>query len=121
MGDFAQKNKNKGGFMTYAWRHFDEWINEAFDLVEKEFSPRWKREEDASGWKLSFVLPGVKKEEVEVTSGHGWARVKYPNGSVRISLPKDSDHESLSAKLDLGILELMISEAKSGVKNIKVH
>lgn len=107
--------------MIYTWRYFDEWINEALDSVEKEFSPRWKKEED-SGWKMSFILPGIKREEVEVTSGNGWARVRHPNGSFRISLPKESDHETLTAKLDLGILELSVNESRSsGTRTIKVQ
>jgi HSP20 family molecular chaperone IbpA len=107
--------------MLYTWRYFDDLINEALDSVEREFSPRWKRGEE-SEWKMSFVLPGIKKEEVELTSGNGWARVKHPSGSFRVSLPKDSDHETLPAKLDLGILELSISETRpSGTRTIRVQ
>lgn len=108
--------------MIYSWRYLDDWINETLGTVEREFSHRWKRDDDSSGWRMSFVLPGVKKEDVEVTSDHGWSRIKHPNGSMRVSLPRDSDHESMTAKLDLGILELFVSDAKTqGKRTVKVQ
>lgn len=108
--------------MVYTWRYLDEWINEALGSAEKEFSHRWKRIDDTDTWKISFVIPGVKREEIEITSSNGWARIKYPNASFRVSLPKELDHETLQAKLDLGILELTVSESRSsGMKTIKVQ
>lgn len=107
--------------MIYTWSYFNDWINEALDSVEKEFSPRWKRDDTDSGWRVSFILPGVKKEDVEVTSDHGVARVKHPKGTLRISLPRETDHELLEARLDLGIFELFAPDAKpSGLKTIRV-
>ena len=108
--------------MLYTWSYLDDWFNGALNAIDKEFSPKWKRDDEKSGWRLSFLLPGVKKEEVEVTSGHGWSRVKHPNGSLRISLPKDVDHEALEAKLDLGVFELFAPDVKStGTRTIKVQ
>lgn len=118
-GDVALKKI--GGFMTYTWSYFNDWINEALDTLDRELSPRWKRDDSESGWKVSFLLPGVKKEDVEVTSDHGIARIKYPKGTLRISLPRDVDHELLEAKLDLGIFELFAPDSKrSGSKTIRV-
>lgn len=108
--------------MIYSWRYFDEWINEALGTVEREFSPKWKRTDDSSEWNMSLVLPGVKKEEIEITTDHGWLKLKHPKGSLRIFLPRDSDHETLQAKLDLGILELSIREMKaSGTRTVKIQ
>lgn len=90
--------------------------------IDNSPSPKWKRDDERGGWGLSFILPGIKKEDVDVTSGPGWARVKHPNASLRISLPKDSDHEAIEAKLDLGIFELFAPDVKaSGIRTIKVQ
>lgn len=108
--------------MIYTWNYLDEFISGALASIEKASSSSWKRNDDRGGWTLSFVLPGVKKEEVDVTSGPGWSRVKHPNGSLRIMLPKDSDHESIEAKLDLGVFEMFIGDIKqSGTRKIKVQ
>lgn len=117
MGVIAHKI-NTGGFMIYSWRYFDEWLNESIGATERESSTKWKRDDDSLTWNLSFVLPGIKKEDVEITADHGWARIKHPNGSLRISLPRDSDHDSLTARLDLGILELSVLESKASGKRI---
>jgi HSP20 family molecular chaperone IbpA len=108
--------------MINTWSYFDDWINNALGTLDREFSPKWRRDDERGGWKLSFILPGVKKEDVDVTAGPGWSRVKHPNGSLRISLPKDIDHEGISAKLDLGIFELFVPDVKAtGERKVKVQ
>jgi len=108
--------------MLYSWSYFDDWINNALESIEKEFSPKWKRDDDRGGWKISFLLPGIEKEKVEVTSGKGWSKVKHPNGSLKISLPRDADHEKISAKLDLGIFELFAPDMEPAEeRKIKVQ
>lgn len=122
MGAFARKKINRRFYMVYTWSYLDEWINAALNSVDRDYSAKWRRDDERGGWGLSFVLPGIKKEDVDVTSGHGWARVKHPNASLRISLPKDSDHEAIEAKLDLGIFELFAPDVKaSGTRTIKVQ
>lgn len=107
--------------MLYKW-YLSDLVNEVFNGIEKDYSTSWKRVEEEGGWKLSLIMPGIKKEDVEVTSGPGWSRVKYPNGNLKVSLPRDSDHEAIRAKLDLGILELFVPDQKqSGTRTIKVQ
>jgi hypothetical protein len=121
MGAFAWK-KIIGGFMLYAWKYIDNVLSDAFDSIERDAHSRWKRDDEFGGWKLSILLAGVKKEDVEVTMMNGFARVKHPNGSFRIPLPKDSAHDTLEAKLDLGILELNIKDSKeTGTRVVKIQ
>lgn len=99
--------------MLYTWNYLDDLFTGALKSIDTDFSARWKRGESDEKWKLSITLPGIKKEDIDITTVEGWARVKYPNGSLRIGIPRDADHETLEASLDLGILELEVHEKKT--------
>lgn len=107
--------------MLHTWNNLDDLFIGALRDLNHDFSVKWKRDSSGEKWRLPITLPGVKRDDIELTTVEGWAKIKHPNGTLKVGIPKDADHETLEASLDLGILELEVSEKKtSGARTVKI-
>ena len=94
--------------------------------------PAHRVSETADGWELTAVLPGVPKEQLEVTveadtlvihgkTGAGvpseWKahhREIYPGGyELRVTLSDGVDGDRISATLEAGVLKLVLPKRES--------
>lgn len=108
-------------------------LDELFELANHNSAAHSKTDirKTDEGYLLEILLPGFKKEEVQVhTEGNdliieaNTERVlpKFLNTKIRKTFQvEDLDHESISAKLEAGVLSLEFSSIKQkNAKNIKV-
>jgi HSP20 family protein len=103
--------------------------------------PRLELTETAEEWRLQVDLPGVQKEEVEVTTSGGQltiagrrGRPDYPPGArVRrtertygrfertVRLPGDVDPDAIRARLEDGVLEIRLPRRGEGGRRVEVE
>jgi len=100
---------------------YKTFLDEAFDIAIGKHKPqRWGLKETETGYDISVLLPGFTKEEVAVTVENDFIKV---NAETDRELPgfiskkenltfkaTDVDSESISAKLENGLLILSVAK-----------
>ena len=96
--------------------------------------------ENEDTYQINVVMPGIEKENISLSldnntliihgnvntdknENHQWLRTEFPlkNYQRKLTLPKDAEHNSISANLKNGILEITINKkVKVKPKNIIV-
>lgn len=130
-----------GNFWQETDRLFDQFFRPAV-LKEELFRPLVDIDESEAGYLLSFDLPGLKKEEINVevkeglltvsgerkretkNSEGGLTRVEKTYGQFQRSfnLPTNVDSERVEANLENGVLHLLIPKAEaSRSKSVKIE
>lgn len=116
---------------------FDEWFD-LFDIEKKkaQVSPPTKAVyDDDGGTTLMVSVPGVKKEELEIKTEGDVLTVHYVKDgegnnshfcesfTLSRTIPKNLDIDSVSAKLEDGVLRLKFAnvDPDSGVKKIELE
>ena len=89
---------------------------------------RERLEEKEDSWVLEISLPGFKKEDVEVKIENGileihgkttrWDKVDY---NKICTLPDEVDQSKVSAKMEDGILEIILPKYKEEEKKEKTN
>lgn len=116
---------------------FDELVNHRWpDLMDSNISgssPRMNIQENADSYHIEAELPGVKKEDVEITLKddnliiHGekksfneeiknqYRRIERTNGTFyrSVALPRDFDKDKITSELKDGILKVDIMKLKN--------
>jgi len=98
-------------------------------LSNMSLDDSYKVEESESGWILKLSLPGVVKEEIELTTSDDriYINIDSENGWEKKSqkifrIPKSVDFNSISAEMKDGILSLNLSTRKKEKnKSIKIN
>ena len=98
-------------------------------LSNMSLDDSYKVEESESGWILKLSLPGVVKEEIELTTSDDriYINIDSENGWEKKSrkifrIPKSVDFNSISAEMKDGILSLNLSTMKKEKnKSIKIN
>lgn len=98
-------------------------------LSNMSLDDSYKVEESESGWILKLSLPGVVKEEIELTTSDDriYINIDSENGWEKKSrkifrIPKSVDFNSISAEMKDGILSLKLSTMKKEKnKSIKIN
>jgi HSP20 family molecular chaperone IbpA len=89
----------------------------------------WSKTTDENGivsFKSELTLPGISKDMIDVFVEDGYLNIKIVKDennkkSFKLNLPKDVDTETLTAKLDLGILTLQLNQkTKEEKTNTKI-
>lgn len=105
------------------------------DSLGGEFSPRCDIQDKDSHYLLSFDLPGIPKDEIEVEVANGQLRVSGERRSEKkegdyseksygsfervMSLPENTDEESIEANYENGVLSIAVPKSASEEKGSK--
>jgi len=99
------------------------------DFTNYNIQKCWSKTIDEKGvvsFKCELVLPGISKDMIDVFIEDEYLNIKIVEDknnkkSFKLNLPKDVDIETLTAKLDLGILTLQLKQKTKEEKiNTKV-
>lgn len=119
---------------NYDWeKGFDfisDYLVDIFESYDKRGTYKYKDNDDSQ--EITLVVPGVKKEDIEVSfkkennTSLVFIEIKedslfYPKGKKTFSVANYLDLEKMSAKLKDGILTITIPKDTSKVSNGKVN
>ena len=117
------------------WNEFDEIANQMF----KQFCtpvgmntrrPNWNVTTTEKGWNVEIEMPGLTKEDISIELKNNSiliseikdeeSETRYEN--LRYALPKTADKESISAKMENGILNLSVfkTEIENDTRTIDI-
>lgn len=102
------------GAFDHVWNTFDR-LSPVFDRFYQ--TARFEVDESNDGYSLTMALPGFKKTDVEVTLDQGYhLSVRAQKGDSRVErtvlLGTDIDTDSLQAKLEDGILTILVKKTE---------
>ena len=117
------------------WNEFDEIANQMFKqfctpVGMKARSPNWNVTTTEKGWNVEIEMPGLTKEEINIEVNNNSILIseikdeesepRYEN--LRFTLPKTADKESISAKMENGILNLSVlkTEIENDTRTIDI-
>ena len=117
------------------WNEFDEIANQMF----KQFCtpvgmntrrPNWDVTTTEKGWNVEIEMPGLTKEEINIEVNNNSILIsevkdeesEARNENLRFTLPKTADKESISAKMENGILNLSVikTEIENDTRTIDI-
>ena len=98
-------------------------------ISDRSTGGSYRTEKTESGWLLKLALPGVSKNEVEIStdetklvlevdSENGWIK----KSKKTFSIPQSADIESIFAEMKDGILSVTLSTKKEQkIKTVKIN
>jgi hypothetical protein len=115
-GSFFGDNSFLKNFLNY-W-NWDWDLTLIPEFTNYNIQKYWSKTTDENGivsFKSELVLPGISKDMIDVFVEDGYLNIKIVKDennkkSFKLNLPKDVDTETLTAKLDLGILTLQLNQ-----------
>lgn len=92
-------------------RDFERFVNDAFF---GNAAPGFQVEQDEKAWTVTLDVPGVAKEDLEITVEGAIVRIatrKEAKRQVKVAyeLPQDIDAQASGAKLENGVLTLTLA------------
>lgn len=94
-------------------RHFERFVNDVFSGAG--FGPGFQFEQDDKAWTVTLDLPGVAREDLSVDIDGTVVRIQTREQARRAfraayELPQEIDTEATSAKLENGVLTLVLGK-----------
>ena len=95
-------------------------------ISDRSTGGSYRTEKTESGWLLKLALPGVSKNEVEISTDEnklvievdGWIK----KSKKTFSIPQSADIESIFAEMKDGILSVTLSTKKEQkIKTVKIN
>lgn len=129
----AQQNNNPFSLLDHLGNDLYPAFNHAYDAWMGDFRPHMDVEEEKTFYKVAVELPGVKKEDVQITMEDKTLSIRgekksserkddqkqhfnerYYGSFVRqLEFPVDIDADKIKATYNDGVLELNVPKAKS--------
>jgi len=81
----------------------------------------FKFNKETQSWAAQVIIPGIKKDKVKVNVEDDGVKVIADNKVYSLKLPQNTNAETLTAKLEDGILSLTIKELEKKIKSVVVE
>ena len=124
--------KRKSGLPT-----MDSFLNDFFGRnffndLDYDFMPKVRTKENEDNYELSFVLPGFKKEDININIEDGVLIISSKvekddfkqSFENRYQIPEDVDTEKINASMEDGILKISVGKykelPKTNIKKIEI-
>lgn len=114
------------------WNDFDRVANEMMNLCapstqNRARSANWHVITTDSGWNIEVELPGLKKEDLNIEIESNTLTIEELDeenkfSALKLKIPKDSNKDDISAKMENGILNVSIpkEEINSDKRSINI-